>query len=339
MRPWIAVAYSAPVAAATAVFLIYPIGQGSFSDGMPLGKVYCPTFIQQKVVKKRSETRLNGRYLFLYFLQNFFKIFNFAFLKAGRNADKANLDLARQQQNQKFPFFRVNSCSVFETDQRGEAQPFSAKQEDRRSIMENAKEEGRVIEEVIEEECINDNSVSNQIQPRKQPGLYMIRCKVNDKRYYGESKNVSGRLASHKSQLNRKIHPNSHLQHDWNTFGEDCFQFNVLFMGSSWEKREERIAKETLLIIQDRHLCYNYLEGQSRPTTQNPFYQKKHTDETNKKIGDAMRGIPNDKLGKAITLDGVIYPSLAEASRITKHSRKFIRKRLENPNDSGCTEI
>ncbi|KAL3651980.1 hypothetical protein CASFOL_001661 [Castilleja foliolosa] len=37
MRPWIAVAYSAPVAAATAVFLIYPIGQGSFSDGIPLG--------------------------------------------------------------------------------------------------------------------------------------------------------------------------------------------------------------------------------------------------------------------------------------------------------------
>jgi photosystem II P680 reaction center D1 protein len=37
MRPWIAVAYSAPVAAAAAVFIVYPIGQGSFSDGMPLG--------------------------------------------------------------------------------------------------------------------------------------------------------------------------------------------------------------------------------------------------------------------------------------------------------------
>jgi len=35
MRTWIAVAYSAPGAAATAVFWIYPIGQGSFSDGMP----------------------------------------------------------------------------------------------------------------------------------------------------------------------------------------------------------------------------------------------------------------------------------------------------------------
>ena len=37
MRPWIAVAYSAPVSAAAAVFLVYPFGQGSFSDGMPLG--------------------------------------------------------------------------------------------------------------------------------------------------------------------------------------------------------------------------------------------------------------------------------------------------------------
>lgn len=37
MRPWIPVAFSAPVAAATSVLLIYPIGQGSFSDGLMLG--------------------------------------------------------------------------------------------------------------------------------------------------------------------------------------------------------------------------------------------------------------------------------------------------------------
>merc|ERR1719493_68480 len=37
MRPWIFVAFSAPLVAATAVFIVYPIGQGSFSDGMPLG--------------------------------------------------------------------------------------------------------------------------------------------------------------------------------------------------------------------------------------------------------------------------------------------------------------
>ncbi len=37
MRPWIAVAFSAPAAAATSVLLVYPIGQGSFSEGLPLG--------------------------------------------------------------------------------------------------------------------------------------------------------------------------------------------------------------------------------------------------------------------------------------------------------------
>jgi photosystem II P680 reaction center D1 protein len=37
MRPWIFVAFSGPLVAATAVFVVYPIGQGSFSDGMPLG--------------------------------------------------------------------------------------------------------------------------------------------------------------------------------------------------------------------------------------------------------------------------------------------------------------
>ena len=59
MRPWIAVAYSAPVAAATAVFLIYPIGQGSFSDGMPLGKVkFAPN--NGNIVKR---TLLNGESL------------------------------------------------------------------------------------------------------------------------------------------------------------------------------------------------------------------------------------------------------------------------------------
>lgn len=37
MRPWIFIGFSAPVIAALAVFIVYPIGQGSFSDAMPLG--------------------------------------------------------------------------------------------------------------------------------------------------------------------------------------------------------------------------------------------------------------------------------------------------------------
>jgi hypothetical protein len=44
MRPWIAVAYSAPVMAATAVFIIYPIGQGSFSDRLSFVRLAPSTF-------------------------------------------------------------------------------------------------------------------------------------------------------------------------------------------------------------------------------------------------------------------------------------------------------
>lgn len=307
---------------------------------MPLGKVYCLIFIEQKVLKKRLETRLNGKYLFLYFqvLDNNLNNTYIAMLY------KVLLQIIIRESSVIILYIAM-LYKYYSDDSRNASDYIDLNSNlnnivyFQQSKIEDFDEGERITEEVPEEECIKDNSVSNQIRPRKQPGLYMIRCTVNDKRYYGESKNVSGRLASHKSQLNRKIHPNSRLQHDWNTFGEDCFEFNVLFMGSNWENREERIAKETLLIVQDRHLCYNYLEGQSRPTMQNPFYQKKHTDETKKKIGDSMRGIPNNKLGKAIRLDGVIYPSLTEASRITKHSRKFIRKRLQNSNDSGCTEI
>nr|ALO21640.1 putative GIY YIG homing endonuclease [Stephanosphaera pluvialis] len=41
---------------------------------------------------------------------------------------------------------------------------------------------------------VGGNPVLNRLLPRQKPGLYMIRCDVNDKRYYGESKNVSARL-------------------------------------------------------------------------------------------------------------------------------------------------
>ena len=56
MRPWIAVSYSAPVAAATAVFIIYPIGQGSFSDGMPLGISGTFNFMKTNVTNKQQKT-------------------------------------------------------------------------------------------------------------------------------------------------------------------------------------------------------------------------------------------------------------------------------------------
>jgi hypothetical protein len=176
-----------------------------------------------------------------------------------------------------------------------------------------------------------DNSVPNRIQARKQPGLYMIHCLKNDWRYYGESSNVSGRLASHKSMLNRQIHPNKLLQADWDLLGSDHFQFVVLFIGQEWSDPVVRRAKELELIILNINISYNILEGIQRPGDKNPFWGRIHTVETKKRIGDAMRGVPNNLLGKQISIDNIFYPSLAEASRQTGHSRKLIRTRLNDP--------
>ncbi len=245
MRPWISVAYSAPVAAATAVFLIYPIGQGSFSDGMPLGKNLFALFFSKK------SPRLNGE------------------------------------------------------------PPYENK----------------------------DNSVLNRIQSRKLPGLYMIHCLKNDWRYYGESSNVSGRLASHKSLLIRQIHPNKGLQYDWNIYGPDLFQFVVLHLGNEWEDPVIRRSKELEYIIQNRNQAYNVLDGIQKPGDKNPFWGKTHSIETKNKIGNALRGIPNDKLGKTISINGIEYPSIAEASRQTNHSRKLIRERILNSKYPDWYEI
>ena len=176
-----------------------------------------------------------------------------------------------------------------------------------------------------------ENSVPNRILPRKQPGLYMIRCIQNDWRYYGESSNVSGRLASHKSMLNRKIHPNKFLQNDWNIFGEKNFDFIILFMGPKWSIPYIRRGKETELIILNREFAYNILEEQSRSGEKNPFWKKLHTPETKKKISNALKGRSNDLLGRKISIKGINYPSIAEASRQTGIARKTIRKKIEDP--------
>ena len=311
MRPWIAVAYSAPVAAATAVFIIYPIGQGSFSDGMPLGKYFAPllllivTYILDHLAsfislrKKKLETRLNGKSPFSYLLATMQKRFFLEYLSSKSTRSPKHSEGAK-----------LVPTSV-------DTNEFSLKD--------------------AEEQM--DNSVSNQIQPRKQPGIYMIRCIANDKRYYGESSNVSGRLASHRSYLRRNIHPSSLMQRDFNCYGFEGFDFIVLYMGNLWQNQETRRYKELELIIRDRSLCYNKLDELGRTREHNPFFGKNHSEETKQLIGDSMRGIPNEALGKAILLNGIKYPSIAEASRQTKMARKTIRKRLEDPNDSSCIEI
>ena len=54
-------------------------------------------------------------------------------------------------------------------------------------------------------------------------GIYMIRNKINDKIYIGQSIHVNARLEDHKNKLNKHEHVNRHLQFAWDKYSESNF--------------------------------------------------------------------------------------------------------------------
>lgn len=59
-------------------------------------------------------------------------------------------------------------------------------------------------------------------------GIYMIRNKINDKIYIGQSNAIEQRLKSHQYSLNQNKHHNKHLNYAWNKYGKDNFEFTII---------------------------------------------------------------------------------------------------------------
>lgn len=65
--------------------------------------------------------------------------------------------------------------------------------------------------------------------PVKKTGVYLIRNKQNNKLYVGSTqRSLYGRLTQHKSALKRNCHPNKQIQADYNLFGVDNFEIELL---------------------------------------------------------------------------------------------------------------
>lgn len=61
------------------------------------------------------------------------------------------------------------------------------------------------------------------------PGVYSIRNKTNGKVYVGSTtRNIMTRFSEHKHNLRHNKHSNLYLQHAWNKYGENCFEFSVI---------------------------------------------------------------------------------------------------------------
>lgn len=63
---------------------------------------------------------------------------------------------------------------------------------------------------------------------KKTTGIYCIENTTNNKKYIGQSVNIEGRWAKHKTALRQNSHDNDYLQKAWNKYGEDKFKFYIL---------------------------------------------------------------------------------------------------------------
>ena len=90
-------------------------------------------------------------------------------------------------------------------------------------------------------------------KPEKISGIYKIINKVNGKYYVGSSGRVLDRWATHKRDLRKNRHDNSHLQFAWNKYGEVNFEFVVA--------ESVDITFQNLLDVEQKYLDIAKLDG------------------------------------------------------------------------------
>jgi group I intron endonuclease len=59
-------------------------------------------------------------------------------------------------------------------------------------------------------------------------GIYLITCMANNRTYVGSSQNIYIRLRTHRNDLRKSKHGNTHLQNAWDKYGESNFVITVL---------------------------------------------------------------------------------------------------------------
>lgn len=220
--------------------------------------------------------------------------------------------------------------------------------------------------------------------------IYKITNNETGKFYVGRSNNVKERLRKHKKMLMNGIHDNVYLQRAWDKY-EGNFSSEIVYTintGDAETDRQLAIAKEQEILDANvvgktiynmspsaltgvrygkDHHAYGktprefmgeegyakYLAGMSKAFSgeNNPFYGKKHTEETiaylrencanygedngfygKKHTEETLETLRSNAKGKRVSVEGVVYRSIREAVRQTGYTRAIIKYRAPREN-------
>lgn len=119
--------------------------------------------------------------------------------------------------------------------------------------------------------------------------VYMIVNTVNDKPYIGKTVNINKRMNRHR--YNARDGEISHLYNAIRKYGEDKFIYYIL--EEAYSEKELYDLEIYYIELYDTYRGYGYNQsagGDGHPSgKEHPWFGRKHTEETKKKIGDAHR--------------------------------------------------
>lgn len=142
-------------------------------------------------------------------------------------------------------------------------------------------------------------------------GIYKITNKINGKSYIGQSLYLERRFKEHRNKLNKGNHINPHLQNAWNKYGEENFEFEIIYVLPDFKLTDEYIkyaldCLEIGYIKEYKSLSiengYNIqLGGLGGKQSQETIEKKKkviRSDEFKLKISKAIKGENHPMYGK-----------------------------------------
>lgn len=162
-------------------------------------------------------------------------------------------------------------------------------------------------------------------------GIYSITCKENGKVYIGRSVQIPVRKKRHEYDLRDGIHTNEELQKDYDLYGKDSFEFELI------EEVPRDISSEELDALEVKYIKeynsfnegYNMTEG-GFGNTGRTFSEKvrKKMSESHIKNGTGR----NNK--KKIIINGVEYEGIGETAEKLGMSRGDLDKLLKDTNNN-----